>query len=91
MAHHKSAKKRIRQNIKRKLRNHSHLSEYRTAIKKFQALIKDQKKEDALTAIKNVQKIIDKTASKGLIHKNTAARNKSQLALAVNKLETVSA
>ena len=86
MAHHKSAKKRIRQNIKKNARNKSAMSLLRTEIKKITALVNEQKKEEATKALNAVHKIIDKSASKGLIHKNNAARKKSALAISVNKM-----
>ncbi len=91
MAHHKSAKKRIRQNLKRKLHNHSKMSEYRTEIKNMRGLLSENNHDEALKSLPSIYKIIDKTASRGLIHKKTAARQKSRLATKVNSLVTKSA
>lgn len=81
MAHAKSAQKRIGTNEKRRLRNQAVKSRVKTTIKKY---------EGALTAeaLAAAYKEIDKAVSKGIIHKNTANRKKSRLAV---KLNTVSA
>lgn len=83
MAHHKSAKKRIRQNERRKLRNQASRSKMNTLVKK---VLKAQNKEEAETFLKEAVSFIDSTVSKGRLHKNTAARKKSQLTKFVNSL-----
>ena len=83
MAHHKSAKKRIRQTEKRTLRNRALRSSTRTAIKKFRALLQEGNSETLKTAYPGVQKTIDKAVTKGILHRRTAARYKSRLALAM--------
>ena len=83
MAHHKSAKKRVRSSKKRQERNKAALSKVKTMIKKVYAT------EDAVEAQKNLKEVVsflDKTASKGRIHKNNVARKKSALTKHVNKL-----
>ncbi len=52
---------------------------FRTFIKKVLAAVEAGDKEQAQVAYKNAVEVIDKTASKGLIHKNKAARHKSRL------------
>ena len=66
MAHHKSAKKRIRQTEKRTLRNRALRSSTRTAIKKFRALLQEGNSETLKTAYPGVQKTIDKAVTKGI-------------------------
>lgn len=81
MANHKSAKKRIRVSERRRVRNKAALSKMRTLI----ANVYDAKeKEKAELNLKEAVSYIDKTVSKGRIHKNTAARNKSKLTKFVN-------
>ncbi|MFK7760321.1 MAG: 30S ribosomal protein S20 [Phycisphaerales bacterium] len=77
MAHSNSAKKRIRQNIKRRALNRWRLRNMRVAIKSFEESIAN--KGDAVTAYRKAAAIIDRTAQKGVIHRNQAARRKSRL------------
>lgn len=86
MAHTSSQKKRIRQDVKRNELNRSFKSSVRTAIKK--ALVAAKNHEENVTELVNfANKKIDKAAAKGLIHKNTAARNKSKLAISVQNTQ----
>ena len=87
MAHHLSAKKRIRQTAKRTLRNRALRSATRTAIKKFRFLLEQGNPENLKTAYPRVQKIIDKAVTKGILHRKTAARYKSRLALEMAKVQ----
>ena len=86
MANHKSAEKRVRQNVKRNEINRSNRSKLRTQIKKLRAalLATDKKQSDELL-IPTVS-LIDKAVNKGLIHRNTAARYKSRLTKHVSEL-----
>ena len=84
MAHHKSAKKRIRSSEIRRLRNQAALSKIKTLVKKVHSL---ENKEEAQKLLVETVSYIDKTVSKGRMHKNTAARRKSSLARFVNSLE----
>ena len=83
MAHHKSAKKRIRQNAKRRVRNQATLSKMKTLMKKVHS---STDKTEAEVTLKEAVSFIDKAVSKGRLHKNTAARRKSSLSRHVNKL-----
>ncbi|WP_422444103.1 30S ribosomal protein S20 [Thermoanaerobacterium sp. DL9XJH110] len=74
-----SAKKKARQAKKRTLRNNLVKSKMKSAIKKFGEALKTGDAENIKTAMVNAIKIIDKAASKGVIHKNAAARKKSSL------------
>ncbi len=79
MANIKSAIKRARQNIKLRQRNTSARSMYRTFVKHVIKAVELGDKEGARAAYAVAQPIIDKAASKGLIHKNKASRIKSRL------------
>ncbi|MBE2280624.1 MAG: 30S ribosomal protein S20 [Ignavibacteriaceae bacterium] len=84
MANHKSAKKRIRQSLKRKDQNKMALSKMKTLIKKALA---STTKEEAAENYKSAVSCIDRTSSQGRLHKNNAARKKSQLTKFLNSLE----
>lgn len=86
MANIASAKKRTRQDIKRRAHNASLRSMMRTYIKKVVAATEAGKVEEAKTAFQAAQPVIDRMAHKGIIHKNTAARYKSRLNARVKKL-----
>jgi len=75
----KQAKKRVRQAEKNRMRNKHHRSTMRTAIKKVKAAVREGDKEQATAAFTSAVPIIDKMVSKGIIHKNNAARKKSRL------------
>ena len=84
MAQHKSAVKRIRQNERRRVRNKANLSRMKTLIKKVQ---ESKAKEEAVAIYKTAVKFLDQLASKGVIHKNKAANQKSRLTKFVNTLK----
>lgn len=86
MANIKSAKKRILVNATKAARNKSIKSSVKTAIKKVDAAVAAKDVEAAKAALLNATSVIDKAASKGVYHKNTASRKISRLNLAVNKL-----
>ena len=88
MAHHKSALKRVRQTIKRTAQNRSLRADLRTVIKKFRVILQTGNNKQANEAFPDVQKNIDKAVTKGVLHKRTAARYKSRLALSVLKTAT---
>lgn len=79
MANIASAKKRARQAGKRRLLNGSQRSLLRTQIKKVVAALAKGDKEAATRAYQEALPVIDKMTSKGMIHKNKAARHKSRL------------
>jgi small subunit ribosomal protein S20 len=83
----KSAKKRMRQNIKRKARNFPVRSELKTLVKKQLKNIKDGKIEEAVKFMPAVFSIIDKACKKKILHSNNAARKKSRLAKALNAVQ----
>ena len=84
MAIHKSALKRARQTIKRNERNRALRSTLRTAIKKFRALLDGGDLDGAQAGLPGLHKAIDRSVSKGILHKRTAARYKSRLTGALN-------
>lgn len=86
MANIKSAKKRIRVTLKQTLRNKVIKSRTKTAIKKVVAACDIKDKQAAQSAFVLASKTIDKAATKGIYHKNNAARKKSKLAKLVNKI-----
>ena len=85
MANHKSALKRVRQNVKRTAHNRSMRADLRTNIKKFRILQESGNLEQLRDAYTSVQKNIDKAVTKGVLHKSTGARYKSRLALSLAK------
>ena len=86
MANIKSAKKRILVNTTKADRNKSINSAVKTSIKKVEAAVTAKDKEAAAAALQNAISTIDKAASKGVYHKNNAARKVSRLSKAVNAL-----
>lgn len=87
MANIKSAKKRILVNRTKAERNKSIRSAVKTSIKKVEAAVAAKDKEAAAAALKVAISTIDKAATKGVYHKNNAARKVSRLAKAVNTLD----
>lgn len=79
MAHSKSAQKRIRQNAKARARNRWRLRTMREAIKSFHHALANGSNAEAVEAFKTCSAIIDRTAQKGVIHRNQASRRKSRL------------
>ena len=75
----KSAKKRMRQNLVRKTRNRRIKNRVKHSIKNFLQLVNQKKGEEAKKMLPQVIKLIDVTSSKGVWHKNKAAREKSKL------------
>ena len=86
MANIKSAEKRARQTIKRKAHNAASRSRLRTAIKSVAAAVDAGNKEEATAKLKAAVPIIDTMVNKGIIHRNNAARHKSQLNARVKEL-----
>ena len=86
MANIKSAKKRVLVNQKKADRNKSIKSAVKNSIKKVEAAVVAKDKEAAVAALANAISTIDKAATKGVYHKNNAARKVSRLSKAVNTL-----
>ena len=83
MPQHKSAIKRMRQNEKRRKHNNVRRSKMRTLIKKVTS---ETDKEAAEKNLRDAVSYIDRLSTKGILHKNTAARKKAQLTKHVNNL-----
>ena len=86
MANSKSAWKRVRQNQTHRLHNMALRSMMRTAVKKVLKLVVQGDKPKAQEALKDAEKVLDRFANKGLLHKNKAARNKSRLSAKVKAM-----
>lgn len=87
MANHSSAKKALRQTIKRTLINKSRLSRIRTYIKKVNTAIENNLKNEAMAALVKMQSEVMKGVIKGIIKKNAASRKISRLAIKINKIQ----
>lgn len=87
MANHKSAEKRDRQSKVRRLRNRMNRSAMKSAIRQVESALVAGSEEEAKSALRRAIPIIGKTASKGTIHKKTAARKISRLTKRVNKMQ----
>ena len=79
MANTRSAKKRIKQNLKRRQRNRAVRSTIRSSVKTARAAVTG-KTPQAKEAVHQAIRILDRAVSRGIIHRNTAARRKSALA-----------
>lgn len=88
MANIKSAIKRAKTNEVRRARNAAQKSAMRTSLKKFITAVEAQNKEEAAVLLKEATRSLDKAVTKGIIHKNAAARKKSRL---VNKYQALQA
>ena len=87
MANHKSAEKRIRQTERRTAVNKARLSRIRTFVKKVEAALEAGDKTTAQAAFLAAQPELQRGVTKGVLHKNTAARKISRLA---HRLRTLS-
>ena len=85
MANIKSAKKRVLIAKRNTERNVAFKSSIKTAVKKALSLVNGDQKE-LQAALSKVYQLCDKAVGKGILHKNTAARKKSRLTKAINKL-----
>ena len=79
MANIKSAKKRAKQTVVRNARNNGQRSQLRTAVKKVLKALDANDAAGAKAAFDVAQPLLDRFSSRGLIHKNKAARHKSRL------------
>ena len=86
MPNSNSAKKRLRQAVRRTEINRSIRSRMRTFVRKVEDAIENGNKEAALTAIKNAQPEIIKSANKGIIKHNSASRKISRLTQRINSM-----
>ena len=88
MANIKSAEKRAKQSLKRRAHNVAARSRFRTSIKKVLTAIQSGDKAKATEAYKAAQPVIDTMVTKGIIHRNKAARHKRELNAKVKALGT---
>ncbi len=88
MARNLSAEKSDRQGEKRRLRNKMIKSRSKTLVKDFVDLVEGKKKEDAQKKLTELSAFLDKAVSKGIIHRNTAARKKSRMSHLLRSLKT---
>ncbi|HOV70517.1 MAG TPA: 30S ribosomal protein S20 [Clostridia bacterium] len=84
----KSAIKRVAVSEKKTLRNRMVKSKIKTALKRFDAAVEANDLEKASGLLPIVSAELDKAASKGIVHRNYADRNKSRLAVKLNKTST---
>lgn len=82
----KSAKKRVLVTKKKTLINQMHKTALKTAIKKFEEAVTAADKDNAKVLFNDAVKKLDQGVYQGILHKNAAARKKSQLALKLAKL-----
>jgi len=81
----KSAKKALRQNIKRRAKNKAIKRNLKSTVKEIRALVASEKTGDAQKKLPTVYKVIDKAAKTGIIKRNSAARKKSSIAKLLTK------
>jgi len=86
VASHKSALKRIKQTARRTAQNRAHTTRLRHQIRKMRAALAAKDKAVAVALLKPTLEVIDRSLRKGVLHRNTAARYKSRLTLALNAL-----
>ncbi|MHC4288836.1 MAG: 30S ribosomal protein S20 [Planctomycetota bacterium] len=86
MAHSLSAKKRVRQNAKRRMINRARKSMVKTQIKHLETAISDGDTGKAADQLKSLTQKLDRFATTSTMHRNTAARIKSRMTRRVNAL-----
>ncbi len=79
MPNTKGAKKRLRQNVVRRDRNRMSRTRMRSALRKFRETVEAKNFEEAKELCRITARLLDKAASKGVIHRNKAARLKSRM------------
>lgn len=86
MAHHQSAKKRIRQTARRTAVNRNRVSRIRTFVKKFDIAVASGDKAAAEAALREAMPELQRGVSRGVLHRNTVARKVSRMAARVKAL-----
>lgn len=86
MPQRKCAAKALRSDKKRRLRNIKVKTDIRKSIKKFRGLLAAKNTQEAKSALKELSSKLDSAASKNILNKNTASRQKSRLAIGLNKI-----
>ena len=87
MAHSLSAKKRVKQNAKRRTTNRARKSQVKTQTKQFEDTLSKGDVEGATEQLRTLSKKLDQTASTSTMHKKTAARKKSRLTKKLNAIK----
>ncbi len=87
MANIKSARKRAKQAVERRVHNMSLRTAVRTAIKNVKKAVAAGKKDDAAKVLRDSQRVIDRVVAKGVMHRNAGDRHKSRLAHALKALK----
>ena len=88
MANHKSALKRARQSEVKRLRNKGYKTRVKKAVKEVRVALESDSQQQSTESFVKAVSIIQKTACKGVIHKNQAARRISRLARQVNQISS---
>lgn len=83
----KSAKKALRQNIKRRLRNLTYKKKIKTLLKQIREFVREKKIKEARELLPQAYKALDKAAKENVIKKNTASRKKSRITKLINSAE----
>jgi small subunit ribosomal protein S20 len=86
LANHKSALKRAKQNVERRLRNKSVKTKLKNIVKDVRFAVGEEQTEAVQVKLKSAKSVIDRAAKKGVIHKKTAARKISRLQRLVNTI-----
>ena len=86
MAHHQSAKKRIRRNARRATYNGARVSRIRTFLKKVEVAIAAGDQSAAQSALRDAQPELHRGVTKGVLHRNTAARKLSRLSARIKAM-----
>lgn len=86
MANCASAKKRIRQTVKRSMINRSRVSEIRSAVRRVEEAIAGGNKDAAVAAFNHVQPLLQRGAQKNVLERNTVARKLSRLSSRIKKM-----
>ncbi|MFV0349900.1 MAG: 30S ribosomal protein S20 [Halodesulfovibrio sp.] len=86
MANHKSAIKRHRQNLKRAARNRAMKTRVRNTVKAVRAAVQLKDKDQAMALLGTATSVLDKAATKGVIHWKNASRNISRLSKAISQI-----
>ena len=83
----KSAKKALRQSLRRRVRNLQKMRKLKNLLKEVKNLVSQKKIEGAKKLLPQVYELLDKAAKTGLIKKNTASRKKSRMARLISRIE----
>ncbi|MCJ7687017.1 MAG: 30S ribosomal protein S20 [Desulfobacteraceae bacterium] len=86
MANHKSALKRARQNEVKRIQNKGYKTRVKKAVKEVRTALSDNSVDQAKKSFVKTVSIVQKAASKGVIHRNQASRKISRLATQINQL-----